>query len=86
MLIEDSRKNFLKQNFNYFWLRTVIFVYLQPEIIKSMKIIGRKSEIDELNRLSRSGAPEFVAVYGRRRVGKTFLVKGRNRRLLSAIW
>lgn len=40
-----------------------------------MKIIGRKSEIKELERLASSGAPEFVAVYGRRRVGKTFLVK-----------
>ena len=40
-----------------------------------MKIVGRKSEINELDRLFRSGAPEFVAVYGRRRVGKTFLVK-----------
>lgn len=40
-----------------------------------MKIIGRKNEIGELDRLARSGAPEFVAVYGRRRVGKTFLVK-----------
>jgi len=40
-----------------------------------MKIVGRKDEIRELDRLARSGMPEFVAVYGRRRVGKTFLVK-----------
>lgn len=40
-----------------------------------MKIIGRETEIKELDRLSRSSAPEFVAVYGRRRVGKTYLVK-----------
>lgn len=38
-------------------------------------IIGRKAEIEELNRLYNSGRPEFVAVYGRRRVGKTFLIK-----------
>lgn len=38
-------------------------------------IIGRKQEQDELERLYRSGRPEFVAVYGRRRVGKTFLIK-----------
>ena len=37
-------------------------------------IIGRKQEIAELNRYHDSGRPEFVAVYGRRRVGKTFLV------------
>lgn len=38
-------------------------------------IIGRKREKEELERLYRSGRPEFVAVYGRRRVGKTFLIK-----------
>lgn len=39
------------------------------------KIIGRKTEIEELDRLYYSDKPEFVAVYGRRRVGKTFLIK-----------
>ena len=39
------------------------------------KIIGRKREIEELNNLYKSGKPEFVAIYGRRRVGKTYLVK-----------
>ena len=38
-------------------------------------IIGRKKERKELERLYESGRPEFVAVYGRRRVGKTFLVR-----------
>ena len=38
-------------------------------------IIGRKKEILELERLYHSQRAEFVAVYGRRRVGKTFLVK-----------
>lgn len=38
-------------------------------------IIGRKTEIEELNRLFHSDRAEFVAVYGRRRVGKTFLIK-----------
>lgn len=39
-----------------------------------MNIIGRKQEISELNDLYYSGKPQLVAVYGRRRVGKTFLV------------
>ena len=39
------------------------------------KIIGRKHEIEELERLYDSDRPEFVAIYGRRRVGKTFLIK-----------
>lgn len=39
------------------------------------KIIGRKNEIQELNAIYNSGMPEFVVVYGRRRVGKTFLIR-----------
>lgn len=39
-----------------------------------MKLIGREQEVRELNRLYNSGLPQFVAVYGRRRVGKTFLI------------
>lgn len=37
-------------------------------------IIGREKEIQELQNLYNSDSAEFVAVYGRRRVGKTFLV------------
>ena len=37
-------------------------------------IVGRKNEIAALRRIRNSGRAEFVAVYGRRRVGKTFLV------------
>ena len=37
-------------------------------------IIGRKKEIAEFEKYVRSGKPEFIAVYGRRRVGKTFLI------------
>ena len=38
-------------------------------------IVGRQAEIVELEKLYHSDRPEFVAVYGRRRVGKTFLIK-----------
>lgn len=38
------------------------------------EIIGRKKEIAELQRYYHSNRAEFVAVYGRRRVGKTFLI------------
>lgn len=38
-------------------------------------MIGRRKEIRILEDAYASGNPEFVAVYGRRRVGKTFLVK-----------
>lgn len=38
-------------------------------------IIGRAQEQQELTKLYHSSRPEFIAVYGRRRVGKTFLVR-----------
>ena len=38
-------------------------------------IVGRKREIEELRNLFQSNKAELVAIYGRRRVGKTFLVK-----------
>ena len=37
-------------------------------------LIGRENEIEALNDLYESGSAELVALYGRRRVGKTFLV------------
>ena len=40
-----------------------------------MQLIGREREKEELTRLSDSTQAEFVVVYGRRRVGKTFLVR-----------
>lgn len=42
--------------------------------ISTMEIIGRKREIAELESLYSSNRPEFVVVYGRRRVGKTYLI------------
>jgi hypothetical protein len=40
-----------------------------------MKIIGRKKEKRVLEDALYSKSPEFIAVYGRRRVGKTFLIR-----------
>ena len=39
------------------------------------RLFGRASEQEQLDRLLVSGQAEFIALYGRRRVGKTFLVK-----------
>lgn len=39
------------------------------------RLIGREPEIAKLNSLLASGNAEFLAVYGRRRVGKTFLIR-----------
>ena len=38
-------------------------------------MVGREKEQKRLRELADSGESEFVAVYGRRRVGKTYLVR-----------
>ena len=38
-------------------------------------IIGREKEVDILQKCYESAKSEFVVMYGRRRVGKTFLIK-----------
>ncbi|GHT25406.1 hypothetical protein FACS189430_11970 [Bacteroidia bacterium] len=40
-----------------------------------MKIVGRAAEQDAINKYVESESPEFVVVYGRRRIGKTFLIR-----------
>jgi type IV secretory pathway TrbF-like protein len=40
-----------------------------------MMIIGRNKEMGELDGYMKSGKPEFLVIYGRRRVGKTFLIR-----------
>lgn len=54
------------------------FVSLQRKYINVMaynNIIGRNEEIKKLERLLKTSKSEFVAIYGRRRVGKSFLVE-----------
>ncbi len=41
----------------------------------TMKIIGRNKEIQNLEKYIGSEQSEFIALYGRRRVGKTFLIR-----------
>ena len=40
-----------------------------------MRIIGREKEQDILENCMNSGRPEFIAVCGRRRVGKAYLIR-----------
>ncbi len=47
------------------------------------QVIGRTAEKQELQRIEKSGEAELVAVYGRRRVGKTFLIRNGFSRPLS---
>ena len=41
---------------------------------RNNRIIGRNSEKERLTRCMNSDSSELVVVYGRRRVGKTFLI------------
>lgn len=47
-----------------------------------MKLIGREDETLKLDRLLESKDPEFLAIYGRRRIGKTFLIEQHFKRQL----
>jgi AAA+ ATPase superfamily predicted ATPase len=39
------------------------------------RVIGRKDEQEKFSKALASAESEFIAVYGRRRVGKTFLIR-----------
>ena len=41
----------------------------------AINIVGREKEKDKLNKILQSNQAEFLALYGRRRVGKTFLIR-----------
>ena len=43
--------------------------------VSPREIIGRSIEKKKLLDILNSKKPEFVAIYGRRRVGKTFLIR-----------
>jgi uncharacterized protein len=44
-------------------------------MVSKEQIFGRQEECEILNQLFRSSKPEFLAIYGRRRVGKTHLIR-----------
>ena len=55
---------------------TIILIEKRGERMPENKtIIGRKAEQEILNECLKSNKSEFIALYGRRRVGKTFLVR-----------
>lgn len=53
-----------------------MYIMDMSKIVLSRKnIVGRASQIDALEKYLNSDSSEFIALYGRRRVGKTFLIK-----------
>lgn len=53
----------------------IFLLYLQRKLNKSNMIIGREKEQKELLGLLEKEESQFCAVYGRRRVGKTYLIR-----------
>ena len=52
-----------------------MFLFQRGGKFRDMNILGRRKEQDLLQACLESKRPEFLAVYGRRRTGKTYLVK-----------
>ncbi len=60
----------------FFAIWTKIIIFATVKIITVMnELIGRVSECEQLNECLKSQRSEFIIIYGRRRIGKTFLVK-----------
>ena len=57
-----------------FKIQFVLLPHIKDKKMKYPNIIGREAEIATLERLYKSKKSEFVAIYGRRRIGKSFLV------------
>ena len=58
-----------------YFAQMAFFITFAQIITSAMKIIGREKEIKILEDHLNSDKSEFIAVYGRRRVGKTFLIR-----------
>src|ERR1700754_2374995 len=66
----------------YFWpswvsnlAKTGILSIFMAKLKVMNTLIGRKKELEQLQKLKANDSPAFLAVYGRRRVGKTFLIR-----------
>lgn len=72
LFVYSKQKHYLCNKFNIRCLSAYIFYNMNKTRLS--KIIGRKRELDKLDRITSSEQSEFVAIYGRRRVGKSFLI------------
>ncbi len=57
---------------NFARIDVIMIIFEKNKAMENL--FGRQEEIAELTRYYESGKAEFVAIYGRRRVGKTFLI------------
>lgn len=70
----DSKSQLFRKIFDEIINFAVTKTNIVRFLMKKKRIIGRIKETERLHKIDQSGRPEFVAVYGRRRVGKTFLI------------
>ena len=66
--------------FGIYWINSIqepmdLFLFQRGGKFRDMNILGRRKEQDLLQACLESKRPEFLAVYGRRRTGKAYLVK-----------
>lgn len=57
------------------WNLYIFDLLRKKNYMNTENVIGRKQEIDTLARLFNSKKSEFLAIYGRRRVGKSYLIE-----------
>ena len=50
-------------------------IWTKKNMKEAAMLIGREKETAALKNVMESGRSELVAVYGRRRIGKTFLIR-----------
>ncbi len=67
--------DYLSPNISISYLAISMFIGTFIAKYNAAMIIGREKEISLLNKKMASGRSEFVAVYGRRRIGKTYLIR-----------
>jgi uncharacterized protein len=59
----------------YYYDSILLYKYTcRPESTRAVTIVNRTDELHELRKLLEAGAPRLALLYGRRRVGKTFLL------------
>ena len=64
--------------------KTVYFYQITPDKktpIRGTAMVGRQKEIKELEKIYNSKKAELVAIYGRRRVGKTVSVNSKGSKI-----
>ena len=71
--VKNSAKSCFFSHFSQSFEKTIVLLQGQKHL--AVMIIGREKELQLLREAYNDEYSQFVVVYGRRRVGKTFLVR-----------